>query len=610
MSVREVITLWDTACKAYHKGDFAEAIAALQDIDDDDQTARLSLNQGLCYARVDALDYAQQLYEVACELDEHFALAPFQLASAHFQQGHYADAVKSFKQTWALLRGAKFVDYKQLGLKYKLYACELAFNTYLAASKAGDLTTAELFQERYLDPDLAVSETHKNIKARTTLFQINPKIGLFEPPASKVKNLKSKNFMAKSEVRAGLYQDDKSVEFGGTKVIEKLDALQRVEAKKRMFRPERPGLSADALKKLAVRTGVVDASAVGTHQALYDFEPQAEGDLTMVEGDVLTLKEDQGDGWVKAVNMRTKFSGMVPKDYLSPLTREQLLALAPAAASPIPSPPSSPRPERQAALSASPTSSSLRAQTMSGKSKPPPPVGGAKSPASSGKSRPPPPVLGGGPGNHAKPKRASAPVISKTRPPPPSTAPKSPSGSISSGSSRHMTTSGKSKPPPPVGGSKPPPPAKPKAVHSAPGSRKGSTIASAVAERAAMFNKPAESSGLQRHTSAPVGTKPPPPAKPSLPLPKGSSNSTTGSGLTARLHHASGEKSLEVTPDMDVHQLEKEVAVLLGDAKSTLWYKPIAAAPELKLTDQSHLDFLVAVAQQSADCSFDLFVHS
>jgi hypothetical protein len=29
--------------------------------------------------------------------------------------------------------------------------------------------------------------------------------------------------MAKSEVRAGLYQDDKSVEFAGTKIIEKLD---------------------------------------------------------------------------------------------------------------------------------------------------------------------------------------------------------------------------------------------------------------------------------------------------------------------------------------------------------------------------------------------------
>ena len=29
--------------------------------------------------------------------------------------------------------------------------------------------------------------------------------------------------MSKSEVKAGLYQDDKSVEFGGTKIVEKLD---------------------------------------------------------------------------------------------------------------------------------------------------------------------------------------------------------------------------------------------------------------------------------------------------------------------------------------------------------------------------------------------------
>jgi hypothetical protein len=38
-------------------------------------------------------------------------------------------------------------------------------------------------------------------------------------------------------------------------------------------------------------------------QALYDYEPQAEGDLAIGEGDVVTLKTDQGDGWVKGMSL-------------------------------------------------------------------------------------------------------------------------------------------------------------------------------------------------------------------------------------------------------------------------------------------------------------------
>ena len=43
---------------------------------------------------------------------------------------------------------------------------------------------------------------------------------LFVPPKGKVNNLKSKTFMAKSEVRVNLDEKDKSVEFKGEKLIE------------------------------------------------------------------------------------------------------------------------------------------------------------------------------------------------------------------------------------------------------------------------------------------------------------------------------------------------------------------------------------------------------
>jgi hypothetical protein len=54
---------------------------------------------------------------------------------------------------------------------------------------------------------------------------------------------------------------------------------------------------AEALKRLAVRQGTVDADALGTHRATYDYVPQNEGDMEIKIGDVITLKEDNGDGW-------------------------------------------------------------------------------------------------------------------------------------------------------------------------------------------------------------------------------------------------------------------------------------------------------------------------
>jgi hypothetical protein len=57
---------------------------------------------------------------------------------------------------------------------------------------------------------------------------------------------------------------------------------------------------AETLKKLAVKTGAADpALALGTHEALYDFEPQNDGDLALLAGDSILLQEDYGDGWCK-----------------------------------------------------------------------------------------------------------------------------------------------------------------------------------------------------------------------------------------------------------------------------------------------------------------------
>lgn len=53
------------------------------------------------------------------------AVAHFMLGCAHLKKNLNRDALKNFEDANFFLRGNRLIDYKQLGLKYKLYGCEV-----------------------------------------------------------------------------------------------------------------------------------------------------------------------------------------------------------------------------------------------------------------------------------------------------------------------------------------------------------------------------------------------------------------------------------------------------------------------------------------------------
>lgn len=60
-------------------------------------------------------------------------IAHFMLGCAHLKKGLNGKALQDFENAYFFLRGNRLIDYKQLGLKYKLYLCEVMFllNLYL-----------------------------------------------------------------------------------------------------------------------------------------------------------------------------------------------------------------------------------------------------------------------------------------------------------------------------------------------------------------------------------------------------------------------------------------------------------------------------------------------
>lgn len=76
------------------------------------------------------------------QLDRYLAVAYFQQGVSNFLMGDFEEALANFNDTLLYLRGNNSIDYEQLGLKFKLYSCEVLFNRglcyiYLQQKEAG-----------------------------------------------------------------------------------------------------------------------------------------------------------------------------------------------------------------------------------------------------------------------------------------------------------------------------------------------------------------------------------------------------------------------------------------------------------------------------------------
>ena len=69
-----------------------------------------------------------ECFQRAINRDQYLAVAYFQQGVSNFLTGDFEEALANFNDTLLYLRGNKFIDYDQLGLKYKLYSCEVLFN--------------------------------------------------------------------------------------------------------------------------------------------------------------------------------------------------------------------------------------------------------------------------------------------------------------------------------------------------------------------------------------------------------------------------------------------------------------------------------------------------
>ncbi|WPH02896.1 Neutrophil cytosol factor 2 [Acrodontium crateriforme] len=203
MSLKQEIETWVTALAAYDNNEFDTALQCFAQIAD---TSKILFNTGVIHATLGEHKQAVDCYQKAVQLDQYLAIAYFQQGVSNFLMGDFEEALANFNDTLLYLRGNNNIDYEQLGLKFKLYSCEVLFNRglcyiYLQQKEAGMQDLMYAAREKVVMDHDVIEEAIREQAEGYTVFSI-PVGVVYRPNEAKVKNLKTKDYLGKARLVA------------------------------------------------------------------------------------------------------------------------------------------------------------------------------------------------------------------------------------------------------------------------------------------------------------------------------------------------------------------------------------------------------------------------
>ncbi|KAI9676622.1 MAG: hypothetical protein M1829_002939 [Trizodia sp. TS-e1964] len=219
MSLKQEIETWVQALAHYDNNEFEEALRSFDAISD---TSKILFNCGVIHATLGEHQKAVQYYQKAVALDKYLAIAYFQQGVSNFLIGDFEEALANFNDTLYYLRGNTLINYDQLGLKFKLYPCEVLFNRglcyiYLQQKEAGMEDLSFAVKEKVVEEHNVIDDAIREEADGYTVFSI-PVGLLYRPHEAKVKNLKTKDYLGKAHLVASSERSNAFTGFTGQEV--------------------------------------------------------------------------------------------------------------------------------------------------------------------------------------------------------------------------------------------------------------------------------------------------------------------------------------------------------------------------------------------------------
>ncbi|XP_024407282.2 neutrophil cytosol factor 2 [Desmodus rotundus] len=297
MSLAEAISLWNDGVLAADKKDWKGALDAFSAIQD--PHSRICFNMGCIYTILENLEAAEKAFSRSINRDKHLAVAYFQRGMLYYRMEKYDLAIRDLKEALTQLRGNQLIDYKILGLQFKLFACEVLYNIAVMHAKKEEWKKAE--EQLALAMSMKSEPRHSKIdKAMECIWKqklyepvVIPVGRLFRPNERQVAQLVKKDYLGKATVVASVVDHDS---FSGFAPLQP----QAAEPPPRPKTPE-----------------IFKALEGEAHRVLFGFVPETAEELQVMPGNIVFVLKKGNDNW--ATVMFNGKKGLVPCNYLEPV---------------------------------------------------------------------------------------------------------------------------------------------------------------------------------------------------------------------------------------------------------------------------------------------------
>ncbi|XP_068842280.1 neutrophil cytosol factor 2 isoform X4 [Capricornis sumatraensis] len=232
MALAEVISLWNEGVLAADKKDWKGALDAFTAVQD--PHSRICFNVGCIHTILGNLPEAEKAFSKSINRDKHLAVSYFQRGMLYYQMEKYDYAIKDLKEALTQLRGNQLIDYKILGLQFKLFACE---------------------KQKLYEP------------------VVIPAGRLFRPNEKQVAQLVKKDYLGKATVVASVVDQDS---FSGFAPLQP----QAAEPPPRPKTPE-----------------IFRALEGEAHRVLFGFVPETPEELQVMPGNIVFVLKKGNDNW-------------------------------------------------------------------------------------------------------------------------------------------------------------------------------------------------------------------------------------------------------------------------------------------------------------------------